>query len=267
MPISACSWNVQHSGEEQNLRHDNELEGLLELELHDRRHVTHRSPGQYFYTALALGGSTGRKSCRYATSRPPPDQRPGTTHGHQRPIRETPGPCAAAPPPPLRLHQPARSRRRRVRARPPAVLPSAAQGELRAAGWRRGVILGASITCSGTTVSSGRSTSTSWSTVCGTRASRICTMGTSSAGCSTVRRWIRSCGPGGSAKLAGLLPPGSSSYKLKSSVWGGGGFCRRGASYSSCLLPGPGHLRSPRGGKVRHLGQGHLDGHPLMSQP
>ena len=31
--------------------------------------------------------------------------------------------------------------------------------------------------------------------------------------------------------------------------------------------PGPGHLRSPWGSMVRHLGQGHRDGHPLMSYP
>ena len=47
-------------------------------------------------------------------------------------------------------------------------------------------------------------------------------MGAISAGCSTVRRWTRSCGPGGSAKLESRLPPGSSSYKLKRSGWGGG---------------------------------------------
>ena len=33
------------------------------------------------------------------------------------------------------------------------------------------------------------------------------------------------------------------------------------------LLSGPGHLQSPWGGMVLHLGQGHRDGHPLMSQP
>ena len=41
---------------------------------------------------------------------------------------------------------------------------------------------------------------------------------------SMVCLWTRSCGPGGSARLAGRLPPGSSSYKLKSTGWGGGVF-------------------------------------------
>ena len=74
------------------------------------------APVFLFRPGLAVspsGGSTWRRRCRYATSRPPPDQRPGTTHGHQRPTRETPGPCAAAPHPPLRPPRQARSRRRR----------------------------------------------------------------------------------------------------------------------------------------------------------
>ena len=107
-------------------------------------------------------------------------------------------------------------------------------------------IMGTSITCSGTEMSKCLTASTSWSPDCGTGASRICTIGakrTKSTICSTVCRWTRSCGPGGSARLAGRLPPGSSSNKLKSTGWGGGGFCRRGASFlSSCLLPGPRRL-------------------------
>ena len=49
-------------------------------------------------------------------------------------------------------------------------------------------------------------------------------------------RCTRSCGRG-SAKASGRPPPGSSSNNLKSSGWGGRGFCRRGTSYSSCSSP------------------------------
>ena len=45
---------------------------------------------------------------------------------------------------------------------------------------------------------------------------------TKSTKCSMVCLWNRSCGRGGSAKLAGRLPPGSSSYRLKSTGWGRG---------------------------------------------
>ena len=45
----------------------------------------------------------------------------------------------------------------------------------------------------------------------------------SSPNCSMARLGTRSCRPGGSARLAGRLPPGSSSYRLKSTGWGGGG--------------------------------------------
>ena len=87
--------------------------------------------------------------------------------------------------------------------------------------------MGTSITGSGTveSLSKNWSTSRSLSTVCGTGASRICTMGatrTRSVMCSMVCLWTRSCGRGGSARLAGRLPPGSSSYRLKSTGWGGG---------------------------------------------
>ena len=66
-------------------------------------------------------------------------------------------------------------------------------------------ILGTSINCSGTELSKSLSTSTSWSTICGTGTSRICTMGARSASCSTVCRWTRSCGPGGSTRPVGRL--------------------------------------------------------------
>ena len=45
---------------------------------------------------------------------------------------------------------------------------------------------------------------------------------TRSVMCSTLCLWTRSCGRGGSARVAGRLPPGSSSYRLKSTGWGGG---------------------------------------------
>ena len=75
---------------------------------------------------------------------------------------------------------------------------------LREASWK--VILGASITCSGTTVSSGLSTSTSWSTICGTGASSSGTSGTGSTIYSTVRRCTRSCGPDTSSRRSGREP-------------------------------------------------------------
>ena len=76
-----------------------------------------------------------------------------------------------------------------------------------------------------------------------------------------------SCGRG-SAKASGRTPLGSSSNNLKSSRWGGWGLLSSWrVVFVVPLLPGPGHLRSPWGGMMRHLGQGHGDGHPLMSQP
>ena len=96
-------------------------------------------------------------------------------------------------------------------------------------------ILGTAITCSGIGVSRCKSVATIWSTPCGTGMSRIWTMGTTSASCSMVRCWSCSSGHGGSPRQGGREPPGSSSYKLKSTGWRGGGFCRRGASFlSSC---------------------------------
>ena len=56
------------------------------------------------------------------------------------------------------------------------------------------------------------------------RYSKRGTMGATSASCSMVCRCTCSCGPGGSARLAGRLPPGSSSYNWKSTGWGGGVF-------------------------------------------
>ena len=85
-------------------------------------------------------------------------------------------------------------------------------------------ILGTSITCSGTELSKSLSTSTSWSTICGTGASRssIGTGTKDSIICSAVCRWIRSCGPRGSTRPVGRNPPGSSSKSWKSYGWGGG---------------------------------------------
>ena len=87
---------------------------------------------------------------------------------------------------------------------------------------------------------------------------------TRSVMCSTVCRWTRACGRG-STKASGRLPPGSSSYRLKSTGWGGG-VARNLAVYFALLLPGPGCPLSPWGGMVQHFSQGHRDGHPLMPQ-
>ena len=129
-------------------------------------------------------------------------------------------------------------------------------------------ILGTSITCSGTELSKSLSTSTSWSTICGTGASRssIGTGTKDSIICSAVCRWIRSCGPRGSTRPVGRNPPGSSSKSWKSSGWGGG-VVRNLAVYFvlALLLPGPGHLRALCA-VVQLLGQGHSDGLPLMPQ-
>ena len=50
VPRSACSWNVHHSVEELNRRHE-EPDELLELPLHDHRDVTNQST-QFLYPAL-----------------------------------------------------------------------------------------------------------------------------------------------------------------------------------------------------------------------
>ena len=74
--------------------------------------------------------------------------------------------------------------------------------------------------CSGMATSKILSTSTGWSTTCGTGTSRIFTKGETPTMCSTVCRRKRPCGPGGSAGLAGHLSPGSPSYRLESTSWG-----------------------------------------------
>ena len=74
-------------------------------------------------------------------------------------------------------------------------------------------------TSSGTVISKGLKTSTSWSTICGTGSPRIRTMGARSTICSTVCRCTRTCG-GGSSTGPGRPPPASSSYNWKSSGWG-----------------------------------------------
>ena len=160
---------------------------------------------------------------------------PGTGHEHHE--HETQEPVAGVHPPPL--FEQARSRRRRARVRPPAASAICGTRSTARCGMTSvEVILGTSITCSGTMVSQGLSTSTSWNTECGTGASRICTMGAISASCSMVRRWIRSCGPGGSARLAGRPPPGSSSYRLKSTRRSRPELGR--VLRLALLLPGPG---------------------------
>ena len=67
-------------------------------------------------------------------------------------------------------------------------------------------------------------------------------MGAISAGCSTVRRWIRSCGPGGSARLAGRLPPGQAEelQLVRRSLLDLGRVVQL-----ALLLPGPDLLLSP----------------------
>ena len=89
------------------------------------------------------------------------------------------------------------------------------------------------MTCSSTGRSRERKNSRTVSTICSTGASRVCTTGQTSAMCSTTCRTNTSCLPATSDRGAGRPPPGSSS-RLKNSGWGGGGFCRRNASCSSC---------------------------------
>ena len=84
-------------------------------------------------------------------------------------------------------------------------------------------ILGTAIIWSGTGESTGLSTATSWSTICGSGTPRAGTTGATSPICSAVCRRTRSCGRG-SAKASGRPPPGSSSNNLKSTGWGGGVF-------------------------------------------
>ena len=84
-------------------------------------------------------------------------------------------------------------------------------------GTSSGRILGTSMTCSGagTSASKKGKMSGSCSPICGTGASRICTMGatrTRSVMCSMTCRWTA------------LASEASSSYRLKSTGWGGGVF-------------------------------------------
>ena len=97
-------------------------------------------------------------------------------------------------------------------------------------------ILGTAIICSGTAESTGFSTATNWSTICGSGTPRAGTTGATSPNCSAVCRRTRSCGRG-SARVSGRTPPGPSSDRLKSSSWGVGGsrvfavkFCSRSHS-------------------------------------
>ena len=129
-------------------------------------------------------------------------------------------------------------------------------------------ILGTSISCAGTRMSTIFRTSSNLPTRCGIGASRICTMGASSPNWSMVCLGTRSCGTGGSARLAGRLPPSSSSYKLKSTGWGGG-VVRNLAVYFvrlALLLPGRG-LPLSSWGVVQRRGQGRSDRLLLMSPP
>ena len=164
---------------------------------------------------------------------------PGTTFGQQRPSR-VPG-----------LPTPAR-------AHPPTAPPSA---------WRREPreeeIWGTAITCSGTEVSRCLKASTSCSPDCGTGTSRICTMGAKSESCSTVCRCTRSCGLGGSPRQGGRDPPGSSSYRLKSSGWGREFFRSLSVCFNSYFLHGPGRLLA----LVRKRGKGRSDRLLLVSPP
>ena len=54
----------------------------------------------------------------------------------------------------------------------------------------------------------------------------------------------RSCGPGGSARLAGRLPPGSSSYRLKNTGRGGGVFRTSAVWCTSLSSPAFGSRRA-----------------------
>ena len=83
--------------------------------------------------------------------------------------------------------------------------------------------MGTAIIWSGTGESTGFSTATSWSTICGSGTPRAGTTGATSPICSAVCRRTRSCGRG-SAKASGRPPRGSSSNNLKSTGWGGGVF-------------------------------------------
>ena len=85
-------------------------------------------------------------------------------------------------------------------------------------------ILGTAMTCSSTGRSRARKNSSTLSTICGTGASRICTDGKSSMSCFPECRAPCTCQPATSDRGAGRPP-------------GGGGFCRRGASYVSPSTP------------------------------
>ena len=107
---------------------------------------------------------------------------------------------------------------------PPTVLPSAprsAQGACND--------LETSITSSGSGESARKnwSTSGSCSTICGAGSSRV-GKGAMSTICCMVRRCTRSCGPDTANSRSGRDPPGSSSWRLKSSGWGVGGVPDRG---------------------------------------
>ena len=76
-------------------------------------------------------------------------------------------------------------------------------------------------------------TSTNCSAISGTGADG--TTGALSTMCSAVCRWTRSCGLTPAKRSGRTTPVSSSTNRSKSSGWGGGGFCRRGAScLSSC---------------------------------
>ena len=88
--------------------------------------------------------------------------------------------------------------------------------------------MGTSISCTGTRRSTIFSTSSNFSTNCGTGASRTGTPRTGSTSCSTKCRWTRSCGPDTDANRSGLEPPaaGTSSTSMAKywvpAAWGGG---------------------------------------------
>ena len=87
-------------------------------------------------------------------------------------------------------------------------------------------ILGTAIIGSGTVESTGFSTATNWSTICGSETLRAGTTGATSPNCSAVCRRTRSCGRG-SAKTPGRTPASQAALD----------FCLRRGFVRS--LPGP----------------------------